>query len=161
MASLVRWDPFRDLLGMQRDLDRIFGDVGMIRPVATTTEGTLVPVMDVFTRGEDLVLRTELPGIKAEDVDISVTDGVLTVKAERENSSEVSEEDYLLRETSWGTVQRSMRLPEGAPVEKIHAEYTDGVLEITVPKAAPKETRTHKIAVESQTGPHGELSEHH
>lgn len=163
MASLMRWDPFRELLGLQSDMDRLLADPGMLRSPLASRSGaamTLVPAMDVFTRGEDLVLRAEIPGINPNDVDISVTDDVLTVKAERHAESEVKEEDYLLRETTFGSMERSMRLPEGAEIDAIRADYTDGILEITVPKAAiAHETRTHKIAIESH--PAGELTEHH
>lgn len=163
MASLVRLEPLRDLMGFSHDLDRLFGDLGAWRPGVTTREigGTLMPTMDVFTRGEDLVLRAELPGVSAEDVDISVTDDVLTLTAERHEDKKVEEEDYLLRETSWGTVRRTMRLPEGAEAAKIHATYSDGILEITVPSAAPKESRTHKIAIESPSESKKELKGHH
>jgi HSP20 family protein len=161
MASLMRWDPFRDLMNLH-DVDRLFSDVGWRTPLTGLGDRTvrLVPTMDVFTRGEDLVLRAEIPGIKPEDVDVSVTDDVLTVKAERRAESEIEDEDYLVRETTYGSMERSMRLPEGALIDAIHADYRDGILEITVPKAAvTHETRTHKIALE--THPTGELTEHH
>jgi len=160
MASLVKWDPLHDLLNLQRDVNRIFSGVGLARPSLLTEERTVgMPAMDVFRRGEDLVLRAEMPGIRAEDVDISVTEDVLTVRAERKEEKEVKEEDYLLKETSWGTMERSMRLPQSALIDEIHADYKDGILEITVPKGAPESGKTHKIAIET----HGtkELKEHH
>lgn len=163
MASIVRWDPIRDYAGLQHGVDRLFRDVGLWRtPLSTVSEtGAIVPTIDVFTRGEDLVMRAELPGISADDVDISVTDGVLTVSAERHEETRVDEQDYLVRESRWGTMRRSMRLPEGADVSKIHATYSDGILEITMPSAAPSETRTHKIAIETPVSGSKELTEHH
>jgi HSP20 family protein len=165
MSSLVRWDPFRDLLTMQRDMDRLFSGMGytpMTMTPQTSTKSALptLPPMDVFTRGDDLIFRAELPGIKAEDVEISVTEGVLTLTAERHETHEVKEEEYIVHETSLGTLERSMRLPEGTVVDTIHAEYNDGILEITVPGAAVLEHPTsHKIAIETHGAP--ELTEHH
>ncbi|MDH4139231.1 MAG: Hsp20/alpha crystallin family protein [Coriobacteriia bacterium] len=163
MASIVRWNPFHDLVSLQRDVDRLFTDVGFIRSplVAERLPMRSAPTMDVFTRGEDLVLKAELPGIRAEDVDISVTDDVLTLKADRHEEKEVKEDDYLFRETSWGTLERSMRLPSAAEVDKIHAVYEDGILEITVPKGAPEIGRTRKIAIEAHGAAREVPSEHH
>lgn len=159
MASLMRWEPFRDLMSLQRDVDRLFSDVGILRPLTATGPGMTVPSVDVFTRGEDLVVRAEIPGVKPSDIDISVTDGVLTLKAERSETHEVKEEDYLIRESSYGTYERSLRLPEGAEVEKIHADYTDGILEVTVPRGGIEHGRTHRIAIESHT-PSGQTETH-
>ena len=165
MSSLVRWDPFRDLFTLQRDMDRLFSGMGYTPSMMTTAPGrttTLptLPAMDVFTRGEDMVVRAELPGIKAEDVEIEVTEGVLTLTAERHEKTEVEEKDYIVHESSFGTFERSLRLPEGAVVDTIHAEYTDGILEITVPGAAALEhPKSHKIAIETHAAP--ELTEHH
>lgn len=163
MASLMRWDPFRDLFSLQRDVDRLFSDVGWYRPLlGDGGERTrLAPTMDVFMRGEDMILRAEMPGIDLGNVDIAVTDGVLTVHAERRTEEEIKEDAYLVRESTWDTMERSVRLPESAEIDKIHADYTDGILEITVPKAATMlESRTHKIAVEAHPGSK-ELTEHH
>jgi HSP20 family protein len=85
---------------------------------------------------------------------------VLTLSAERHETTEVEEADYMVRESSFGTMERSLRLPEGVVVDTIHAEYIDGVLEITVPGAAMLEHPTsHKIAIETHGTP--EISEHH
>jgi HSP20 family protein len=162
MASLVRWDPFRDLLGLQHDVDRLFSGMGYTPASLLHAPGTATSMlsMDVVTHGEDLLIRAELPGVKAEDVDISVTEGVLTLKAEKHEKTEITEEDYIVRETSSGTMERSLRLPEGVVVDTIHAEYTDGILEITVPGAAKLEHPTsHKVAIETHGAP--ETIEHH
>jgi HSP20 family protein len=163
MSSLVSWDPFRDLFTLQRDVDRLFSGMGYTPTSTPHTPAMLTPMlptMDVFTRGEDLVIHAELPGIKAEDVEISVTEGVLTVSGKRYEKKEVKEEDYIVHETSFGTMERSLRLPEGAAVDTIHAEYTDGILEITVPGGAALEhPKSHKIAIETHGAP--ELTEHH
>lgn len=151
MASLVRWEPLREMAGRSSGIDRLLSDIGILDPMTLAeSSGTLMPAMDVFTRDQDLVMRAELPGIKPEDVDISVTDDVLTLTAERHDEKEVKEEDYLLRETSWGTVRRSLRLPKGTEAESIQAKYDEGVLEVVIPGAAkPAESQTRKISIEA------------
>lgn len=150
MTTLARWEPFRDLLSLQRDMDRLFGAIGV--PLSTrleeTTPALTLPSWDVIRRGDDLLVRAELPGVKPEHVDISVTDDILRIRGERHETREETEEDYLVKESSYGHFERTMRLPAGAPVDKIHAEYHDGILEVVIPKAAPESVKTHKIAVE-------------
>ncbi len=152
MTSMVRWDPFHDLLSLQRDVSRLFSDIGApVWPMRRTeTEKLLtVPSVDMVRHGDDLLVRAEIPGVNPDDIDISVTEGVLTIKGERHIREETKDEEYLVRETAYGSFERSMRLPEAAQVDKIRAEYRDGLLEITIPKAAPTAEKTHKIAIET------------
>lgn len=153
MASLVRWDPLRDLVAIQRDVGRMFNDLGgWTMPVARRGMAgemlMLTPTVDVLRKGEDLLIRAELPGVKPEELDISVTENMLTIKGERHEEHETEEEDYYVRESSYGTFERSLRLPEGAETDHIKAEFKDGILEITVPKAAhEEEPKTRHIEV--------------
>lgn len=136
MTTLMRWDPMRDLWGVQRDLDRLMSAFSTSSSPSTTTlerAGTVVPSIDVIRRGEDLVVRAEMPGIKPEDIDISVADGVLVLTGDRHAESEKTEDDYVVRETSHSTFERSMRLPKELDPSTLRAEYRDGVLEVLVP----------------------------
>jgi len=152
MPSLVRWDPFQELVTVQRDAGRMFNDLGgwmlpFPRRQFEAENLMLTPTVDVIRRGEDMLIRAELPGVKPGDLDISVTENLLTLKGERREEHETKDEDYYVRETSWGTFERTLRLPEGADVDHIGAEFADGVLEITVPKAAHKAPETHRVEV--------------
>jgi len=151
MTTLMRWDPMRDLWGMQRDLDRLMSAFTTVSsPSSRTLETTKVtiPTMDVVRRGSDLVLHAEMPGIKPEDIDISVANGTLVLKGERHFDTETKEEDYVVRETSYGSFERSLRLPEGLDPKTVHAEYRDGILEIVVPGgAAPLEASAIHVPV--------------
>jgi HSP20 family protein len=100
-----------------------------------------------------------MPGITPENIDISVTDDVLTLHGERHTDKEVSEEDCLMHETSWGSAGRTMRLPEGTDIDDISADFHDGILEVTVPKAAERATRTRMIQVAAQD--QKKLKDHH
>ena len=150
MASIVRWDPFQDLVSVQRNLGRMFGDLsGWAVPRRSLEEGAmmLTPTVDVIRRGEDLVFRAELPGVKPEELDISVTQNMLTLKGERREEHETKEEDYYMKESSFGTFERMLRLPEGADVDHIKAEFANGILEVTIPRAAKTEPETHHVTV--------------
>jgi HSP20 family protein len=101
------------------------------------TEATeWAPAIDVVAKDGDLVLRAELPGIKQEDVDITLHDNVLTVSGERKAEQEEERGGYYVRERRYGSFSRSLTLPQGVDESKIHARYEDGVLEVTVEGAA-------------------------
>ena len=94
------------------------------------------PAIDVVARDGDLVLRAELPGVKQEDVDITLQNGVLTISGERRAEEQREGSGYYVRERRHGSFQRSMTLPEGVDESKIHARFQDGVLEVRVEGAA-------------------------
>lgn len=144
--AIMRWDPFGEMLRMQRDMDRIFSRFGTAeRGGEGVTAVAWMPKIDVKSKGDDIVVRAELPGIDPSQVDIEVTDGVLTIRGERTAEAEREDEGWLIRESSYGSFERSMVLPEGVDPDDIAAEYRDGILEIHVPKALeaakPKTTR--------------------
>jgi HSP20 family protein len=104
-----------------------------------------LPRLDVFGRGEDLVVDVELSGIDPEkDVTIEVREGMLVIGGERRHTEEVKEEAYYRMETSYGTFERQIAIPEGIDDSRITATYADGVLEVIVPKGAVKEEEAAK-----------------
>jgi HSP20 family protein len=164
MVSLVRWDPFADLASVQRDMGRLVSDLGgweipAPRRLLENEALMLTPTIDVMRRGADMLVRAEIPGVKPEEVDISVTGNMLTLKGERREEHETKDEDFYMRESSYGTFVRTLRLPEGAEVDHIKAEVRDGILEITVPKAAHVAPETHHVAITA--APATEHPEHH
>ena len=94
------------------------------------------PAIDVVTKDSDLVIRAELPGVKQEDVDITLENNVLTISGERKAEQEEERGGYHVRERRYGSFSRSLALPEGLDEGKIHARYDNGVLEVTVEGAA-------------------------
>lgn len=147
--AIVRWDPFGEMLRMQRDLDQIFSRMGVAESrSAGSPEQGWMPKIDIKRSGDDLAIHAELPGIKPEDVDIEVTDSVLTLKGERKASEEREDEGWLVRESSYGSFQRSITLPESVDPATIQAKFADGVLELTVPRAFQEiKPSTVKVAI--------------
>lgn len=142
--SLGNWNPFEELAGFRRLFDEPF--VGSVRDTDLPV-GEWKPLMDVVETKEGITLKVEVPGIKQEDINISLEDSTLTVKGERKHESEVNEEGYKRFERSYGSFQRSVVLPPAVDVNRVKAMYKDGVLEIQLPKK--EEARPKAIRVET------------
>jgi len=142
--ALVRWTPLKEMMGLQREMGRVFG-----RPFVSLFEGPgreltgFGPAMDVFAEGTDLILRLELPGISTDDLDISLTEHALVITGQRSEEKEVKEEDYYRRERSFGSFERTFPVPERITEKDIEATYEDGVLEVKVIGAVEEEPVKH------------------
>lgn len=106
-----------------------------------------LPDIDVFEREGKIVVRADLPGMKREDIQVSVEGDMLTIRGHREQEKEVKEEDYYCCERSTGEFSRTMRLPEGVGVEVVEAKYEDGLLEVTIPRPAAPERKAKNVTV--------------
>jgi HSP20 family protein len=133
--AMVRWDPFSEMMTVQRDMNRLFSSLGMPLYKGDGERVAWMPTLDVIRRGDDLVIRAELPGVRPQDVDVSVTDDMLTIKGKRDEKAEYREGQYLRKESSYGTFERQVMLPQGIGAQDISAGYADGILEITVRNA--------------------------
>ncbi len=134
-----RREPFRDL---EEEMERFFEEW----PFRPWTRRALAvrewaPRVDMFDQEDKVIVKAELPGVKKEDIDISVAGGVLTIKGERK----VKDEDYYCCERFRGTFYRAIQLPTDVEAAKIEANYADGILEITLPKVP--EVKPKKIEV--------------
>ena len=141
---LQRWDPFRDMLRMERSMDRMRrgfrGHDG-----AAVSAGTLP--LDVLERGEDIVVRASLPGIDPKDIDATLDGNVLTIKGHTETESEADGAGYLLRERRTGAFHRTLRLPNVVDTDKVSTRYDAGVLTVTFPKLEVKKAKQLKVDV--------------
>ena len=140
------YDPFRT---MRRVLDSMEASMDTMRPGSlwsTTEVGAIT--MDVTSDDNAVIVRAELPGVKEEDIDIKVDNGVLTVSAETKYEHEDKQETYHLREMRYGQFSRSVRLPEEVNTEKAEAELDNGVLTITLPRSKPNPAK--QIAVKAR-----------
>jgi HSP20 family protein len=105
------------------------------------------PDVDVFEREGKIVIRADLPGMRPEDVDVTVERDVLTIKGHREEEKEIKEENYYSSERAFGEFSRTVRLPEGAATDAIEATCADGVLEVTIPRPSAPAAKSVKVQV--------------
>jgi HSP20 family protein len=134
---LAKWDPFRDLKGVEDEFDRLMG--------RAFSRSTWVPALDVRETEDRYELSLDLPGLEAKDVSVNYEDGMLTVSGKRELSSEGSGETWHRIERSFGTFARSVRLPRAADGDKIEATFDKGVLAVSVPKIEAAKPRTIEV----------------
>jgi len=146
--AIVRWEPFRDLVTAQRDLDRMFRDAfaGQFGETELSTRSWAPPV-DIYETEEAIVLKAELPGVDPKDVEVRVEDNTLYLKGERKFEKEVKEQNYHRVERSYGSFARSFSLPNSISADKVKAEYKDGLLTLTMPKREEAKPKTIKIDV--------------
>ena len=150
MATMTRWDPFQDLRSAQDEmaqmspmLARALGLQG--QPQGSGTATAWAPALDISERKDAYLVTVELPGLKPEDLDITMEDGLLTIQGERQFTSESSEQQFHRVERRYGAFRRSITLPAHVMAEGIQASFEDGVLEILVPKA--EEAKPKRIQV--------------
>ena len=141
--SLVRWEPFRDLLALQERLNRGFE---ANRQTGEEQLGTWAPAVDIYETEKEIVLKADLPGMNLADVDISLNNNVLSVRGERKFEKDVKEDNYHRVERTYGNFVRTFTLPNTVNADQIEASYENGVLRITMPKreeARPKQIKVN------------------
>jgi HSP20 family protein len=142
MATLVRWDPIREVSAVHNELSRLMN--GLFEGNGRADQ-SWVPMLDAWETDDALVYAFDLPGVSQDKISVEAEDGTLTVTAERERSEEVSGEHFHRLERRHGTFMRTVGLPQGIAEDAIKASYTDGVLEIRVPK--PEQAKPKKIEI--------------
>ncbi len=146
--GLGLWDPFRDFGRMRNEMDRLFGSLWPRDDRELILDGLAwMPLVDVYEDHDQIVVKAEIPGVKKEDVTLSLTDDILTLKGERRHEKEEKRENYFRLETSYGTFQRTIQLPRAVKTDAVKAEYKDGILKIVLPKDEESKTRDIKIDV--------------
>lgn len=136
MSNIIRWEPMREMVTLREAMDRLFDDA-FTRPLGQVDgwHGSSVPAIDMYQTDDEVVVKAALPGMKADDVQINVTGDLLTIKGEVKEKSETKEKNYHIREQRWGTFERSVMLPTSVVSDKAKAEFENGVLTISLPKA--------------------------
>ena len=139
--------PLRGFSDLFEEMERFWGSFPTLRRIRPLLEQQQWPAIDVFERDGSLVVRADIPGMSAKDIDISLSDSGITISGERTEEKEVKEKDYHRSERSYGRFTRQLALPAGVDREKSEANFKDGVLEITLP--LKEEAKQKKIEVKS------------
>ena len=146
MSSLMRWDPFRGLARVQRDMDRVFDELLGRQAMRWegSEEGVRLPPVDVSETDDEIIVRAEMPGIEKDKIDIEVLPESLSISAEmsREQTEEKATHHY--RERVWGRFERTLGLPAEVVSDEAKATFRDGVLEIRLQKSAKAKAPTPK-----------------
>ena len=144
----VRWEPGREMVRMERLVDRL-----MRRPFEpfrlwpAIWDGRTRPALDIYETPENVVVKAAIPGIKSDDLEVTITENTLVIKGETRDEGESTEEHYLLRERSHGAFHRAVALPEGLDADKTEAAFEDGVLTLTLPKTEKAKAREVRVKV--------------
>ena len=138
--DFITTDPFRTF---QQRFNRVFGDTGLTAfpPDESLSIAAWAPACDIFETADEIVVKAELPGVKKDDVKLTIENNVLTLRGERKFEAETNKEDYHRVEHSYGEFYRSFTLPFGIDVKNVNAEFKDGLLRVKLPKreeAKPK-----------------------
>ncbi len=140
--GLAVWTPFAELERIRREFDRLLEDVF---PATADREQILAPPVDVYETDTEVVVKAEMPGVKKEDIEVTIKDNALHIKAERKEEKEEKTENVHRVERFYGRIERVIPLPVEVKAEEAKAEYRDGILEIRVPKV--KVSKEAKIQV--------------
>ena len=154
MANLVRWDPWSEFTSLRQAMDRLFEDA-WVRPGSFLGDGQGSAggpgrgfAFDLYETGDDYVVTATLPGLKPEDLELSVQGNVLTISGEvKPEEAESDQRSYHVRERGYGRFSRQIALPMGVQADQIQAHLEHGVLKVTLPKA--EEMKPRRIQIQS------------
>lgn len=145
MSNLIRFEPMREMITLREAMDRLFNDA--FTP-SLSASGWQVPAVDLYQTNDEVVVKAALPGMKSDDVQISITGDLLTLKGEFKQEEEKKERAYHLREQRYGAFERTFTLPTAVVSDKAKAEFDNGILTITLPKA--EEVKPKMITVKAK-----------
>jgi HSP20 family protein len=150
MTLITRWDPFRELATLQDRMNRLFQETAGSGETSLTTTGAFIPPVDVYEDEHGLRLKLEVPGIDEKDLDVRIENNVLTVRGERKFEKEEKEENFHRVERRYGSFARSFSLPNTVDVEKVGADYKNGVLTLELAKKAEAKPKQIKVNIGGQ-----------
>jgi HSP20 family protein len=140
--ALVKWEPFRDLMAMQDRMTRLIDETLSRIWKEEVVRGVWSPPLDILERGDELVLKVDLPEVSQSEIDIRVEGSTLIIQGERRLIKDAPEENYIQIERPYGTFRRTFNIPRTIEQEEIKASYKDGVLRVVLPRkpeAQPKQ----------------------
>jgi len=153
MRTLTRWEPINDITNLSQRMDRVFEELmgRSLRRLADEDRlrGSWSPAVNILEKKDAIVITADLPGLKAEEVEITVDNGVLTIRGERRLEEAADGETYHRVERVYGMFERTFTLPNSVDVNRIDAKFRNGEMVITLPKREESKPRAVKVAIES------------
>lgn len=142
--ALMKWEPSEGLTTLQREMNRLFESFFESSPLRFG-ESMAAPAVEVSDTKDAIVVKAQVPGVSKENLQITVSEGALTLKGDIKEETKQEEKNYLRREFRYGAFTRTVPLPAGVQAEKATAQLKDGMLEVTIPKS--EETRVKEIPI--------------
>ena len=149
--TIVRYEPFRGLSTLHDQVNRLFNDTLFRGQGEDSAITTWAPAVDIYETPNELVVKADLPDVDEKDIDIRIENNLLTIHGERKFEKNVSEDNYLRVERTYGSFNRSFSLPNTVNADGIKAEYKNGVLTVNLPKREESKPRQVKVAVNSSS----------
>lgn len=133
--DLIQWRPFREVTRLRNEMDRLWDDYfGPGRRAFRPMEEAWIPAVDVAEAADKITVKAEIPGMEAKDIEISMVGDTLSIKGEKKSEREEKDENYHMVERTYGSFNRTMKLPAAVDPDKVEATYKNGVLTVTLPK---------------------------
>jgi HSP20 family protein len=145
--DLVPFKPFSELRNLRKEMDRVWNRFFEDAPAHTLLSKGWEPMTDISETKSKLIVKAELPGMEAEDIEVSLTNDILLIKGEKKKETEKKGENHFCVERYYGSFQRMFRLPVEVKSDKIEAEFKNGVLTITMPKNSKAKKKEIKVKV--------------
>ena len=145
MASLIKWEPLNDLVSLRDAMDHLFAD-SFVRMRGLPVVGGAAPLaLDVYETADSVVVKTNVAGVKPEELDITIDGDILTIKGETQSEDKVEKASYIRQERRYGAFERSVQLPVALLAGKAQASVENGVLTLTIPKSEESKPRAIKV----------------
>lgn len=145
MANLIRWDPLREVSEVRSLMDRAFDDFFSRSPI--TYEGIGSININMMQTDNDVIVRASIPGVKPEDINISISGDTLSLRGELKEDQDYKDANYHIRELRQGSFSRTMTLPVRVDSDKARAEFENGILSLTLPKVEDVKPKTITVKV--------------
>ncbi|RKY36546.1 MAG: Hsp20/alpha crystallin family protein [Candidatus Omnitrophota bacterium] len=142
------WDPFKDLFDLQKEINRLFETSFSRLPQRFISEESFAPAIDLYEDENEYVVEAELPGLKQDEIKVSVEDDILTISGEKKREKEVKEGNLYRSERFYGKFERQIVLPQNTEKDNIKASYKNGVLKVVIPKKEEAKPKRVDIKVE-------------
>ena len=133
MTTIRHWEPDHEVMTLRQAMDQLFNDA-FTHPTRVRTVRS-APLVDMYQTDDDIVVKATLPGFTKDDVDITLTDNILTLRGSQEREEETEGKSYYIREQSCGSFERSLKLPVDVELKDVEALFENGILTVTLPKA--------------------------